>query len=691
MIWGFSDRAIAETLKTLALSIGKGPNAVPDPLRDNGSRIFVVSLPEALDPLSKNGGTDLTPSSGTAKLFKKDLSTDALALRKSGNSEEDYTVPIFNLSGHSIPETPEEPKPEDLHLAIQDSFGALYLLPEVSELFGTLAESWEPGDTEAKTITLDEGFERSEDFAPFQAFPAPTLSEGLSTGTAVTCRYVKAVGKWFFFRPSGREKPCHRIVTCSGDALNAFGTADDGLEIWATQLAAAPTPNDVGSLTITAVYTEKQAYGSDDDTPWIDFPTLMITDPTGNQPNTDIKYVRGNFYMEAKNGTYKIYRKEDFRDAYSLNNQTYEDTLFYFNNHPCYYNSITTNYIYYDGYEYWRYGSLGDLYNDTNRIGQQYQQTVPATPIVKTYWECNSEFGVYQLHLEDTGDNTLPQTILLGVPKWTSTRNTVPAGDTLTVYGSMPIFARSIRHDNDNHWVYRGVLTLQNSVSGRKFVYSNITCQDGTWIFGNKDNGSIGWYSLSGEPNVSSTTTATFQVVSKPNKTELITSLLICEEGLSFQLSDIETTTEGQNVLYFIQDTEVARWTANSTTLNADITFTFEKPEDSEEDDQEDLVFTLKDFIDNDCAIPDTAFPEVWEGSKTIQLWQDSNEEEFLIVGSDTDTKGYWTLKIEDFTNTLTLTHGPVPRASLTLTFQEYGSLEEDKEPIWYISPEIIT
>ena len=185
MIWGFSDRAIAETLKTLALSIGKGPNAVPDPLRDNGSRIFVVSLPEALDPLSKNGGTDLTPSSGTAKLFKKDLSTDALALRKSGNSEEDYTVPIFNLSGHSIPETPEEPKPEDLHLAIQDSFGALYLLPEVSELFGTLAESWEPGDTEPKTITLDEGFERSEDFAPFQAFPAPTLSEGLSTGTAV--------------------------------------------------------------------------------------------------------------------------------------------------------------------------------------------------------------------------------------------------------------------------------------------------------------------------------------------------------------------------------------------------------------------------------------------------------------------------------------------------------------------------
>ena len=444
MIWGFSDRAIAETLKTMALSIGKGPNAVPDSLRDNGSRIFVVSLPEALDPLSKNGGTDLTPSSGTAKLLKKDLSTDALALRKSGNSEEDYTVPIFNLSGHSIPETPEEPKPEDLHLAIQDSFGALYLLPEVSELFGILAESWDPGDTEPKTITLDEGFERSEDFGPFQAYPAPTLAEGLSTGTAVTCRYVKAVGKWFFFRPSeGGGKVLH----VSGTALAVdAGTGPDHVitrfsePVFYSEMAAGES---VDGLSITAISQSQTATGSDTANVWVQFPSSFSTLDESVywwRRESRLTSLVGAIYQTGSSGAYSISPTDYYGKVISDGTYYYYPKYRTINGERYWEGAglgISLRYIYYtskDGAPGWAMGNtLGKwltssdtepFYSDADGYNAgfyeplSYLMNQESMTYTKPAWTSSSQFGIYSANADAATLFPAVPSIQFGCGRW---------------------------------------------------------------------------------------------------------------------------------------------------------------------------------------------------------------------------------------------------------------------------------
>ncbi len=69
-----------------------------------------------------------------------------------------------------------------------------------SEVFGTLSDDWRAGD-ESAIIQLDEDF-RIDGAEILEAFPAPTVPDSLEAGEAVTCRFVKAVGKWFFFRPA---------------------------------------------------------------------------------------------------------------------------------------------------------------------------------------------------------------------------------------------------------------------------------------------------------------------------------------------------------------------------------------------------------------------------------------------------------------------------------------------------------
>ena len=182
MLYGFNDRQTAEKLKEFASNIGKLPSQSFPVTQDNGSRVFLVSLSEPIGAMSKDSSSIGSPSAANAKILKRNTSNE-LEVQKNAFSDEDYFVTVQNVSGNAIPQTSEELLPEEIHLAVQDSFGGLFLVPQVSELFGTLESSWSRGDDTPQSITLDAGFERSG--SVFTASPAPTLSEDLPAGTAM--------------------------------------------------------------------------------------------------------------------------------------------------------------------------------------------------------------------------------------------------------------------------------------------------------------------------------------------------------------------------------------------------------------------------------------------------------------------------------------------------------------------------
>jgi len=569
--------------------------------------------------------------------------------------------------------------PEDARvLALTDTFNQTFLMTlNPSEVFGTIDAAWTNTDMEsAVSITLDDGFTVHGE-STLEAYPSPTLPESLDADTPVTCRFIKSKGAWFFFRPDGAGL-CHTTVTCSGDALYGFGTHSDGKQIWSTQLAASVTSADVGSLNITAVSATKQAVGSDDNTPWIEFPTTM-RDGSGNI-DTTVKYVKGNFYWTTGN---VIYNKEDFRSGYVKNGQVYRDTLFTFNSQPLY--KYSNLYLYNDGYGKWMCGTLGIIHSD-NDPGANTITGLGFTEYSKPYWSCSTQYGVYQ------PQNGASGTKQFGLPQWNSARGTVPAGDNTTAPAQMPTFTRSIKQDANNHWIYRGKMELTITGTTKKFTYNNIKYDSNghVWILGNINDKKSGWYECSSEPSTGTATTCVFHVLSKSNKSERITNLLL-NRSTGFNLSQINTVTEGSVTIYFIRDTNVARWVANNTTLNTNITFNFSKPEGSTEPTQSNLSFSMKTYIDNDLVIPDSVFPTGWTGTKSISLWTDSSSNEYVLIGSKTDEKGCWSLKVSDYTNTLAMTHGAVPRANITLTFNQYVALNTDKEQIWLISPEILT
>lgn len=207
-MYGFKERRHAEILKEIAESrISAGvSSSMSSPVIGNGSRIFLISLPKAIpafqDGLPGAGEGEIRYLQNLSELSEDgtDETDEEMKFYQYEEDQENVKWKVRNLTGSPIPATSDPSKPEELHMAVQDSFGTLYLIPEVSEIFGTLQSDWSTGDENEQVIELSEGFERSETFT---AFPAPTLSESLTAGTAVTCRFIKALGKWFFFRPSG--------------------------------------------------------------------------------------------------------------------------------------------------------------------------------------------------------------------------------------------------------------------------------------------------------------------------------------------------------------------------------------------------------------------------------------------------------------------------------------------------------
>lgn len=654
MIYGFSDRETAVKLKEMADSQGKRPSQSSTAATESGPRVFLVSLKKDLEPASKSDSGSLIPSTGSANLLKRSLSTEELETRKNDFSQTDYEIEVKSVSGNAVPKTSDPSNPEELHLAVQDSFGTLYLIPEASELFGVLASGWTLGDEEAQSIELSEGFERPE---PFTAYPAPTLSESLTAGTAVTCRFIKALGKWFFFRPSGGENAAE--VNASGTALGGMGKHDDGLEIWASRLAAGSDP--VHVYQTPAVRTRVEAVGSEDDSPWIRFPTGMTGDPEG------VTHVRNDFYRA--NG--KIWRKEFFGTVYADDLGTlYYPTFQTFNGSPTW--KSAESWIYTADEKWMKDVFLGTLPDDPQiepdgNFGAAAIEELGLFLYEKPCWECSDEYGVY-LPKEGT---PAEGEILFGVPMFQvdAEGGFISRGGFLT---------RSLKREfqkekSEYFWKYSGELELYLEDEGELLKYSGAAYRETAsgewkWILGAYGHTENGWFELDGEPNHETDRKLKFCVVEKEDKPFAPADLV--RKRFS------ETIEEKENE-FRIRDSKTACWRlSREKTADVSFTFAFQFPEESEPPEiQDDKTVALDDLLLNDPELPE---------------FLSDDEAETFVIGLKGDPAGWFEAPWSDFEETFTFLHGPIVLKELTLRFKAWvkGDFTEN---IWKTEPEIVT
>jgi len=643
MLYGFNDRQTAEKLKEFASNIGKLPSQSFPVTQDNGSRVFLVSLSEPIGAMSKDSSSIGSPSAANAKILKRNTSNE-LEVQKNAFSDEDYFVTVQNVSGNAIPQTSDELLPEEIHLAVQDSFGGLFLVPQVSELFGTLESSWSRGDDTPQSITLDAGFERSG--SVFTASPAPTLSEDLPAGTAVTCRFIKAVGKWFFFRPSGGGT-VSAVLSASGTALGGFGT-HGGKSIWATQLALGSEPVDF--YRSTAVLSTVKAVGSGGDEPWISFPTAMTGSPES------VSHVRGNWYRSGG----EIFLKKDIGTVY-----VYENTLFY----PVFqklngadiWKSDDSRWVYFDG-NVWTIGyTLGRVADTSSDLETQPWAAsfsdLGLSLYQKPIWRCDTVYGVYHCAGEED--------ILFGVPQFTAS---ISDG---SIRKSTP-FVRSLKRDQNGYWKYSGSVTIRSD--SQDFEYSDISRVSnvsGLWTLGRFQDPVSGWYESREELSADSGISVpfTFTVVEKD-------PLYVSADDLFS--GDHRELFEDDGFFCF-RDDAVSRWSLSAEDCEREFIFTFNAPDD--ETSGEDLTVTLHQIMRQELDPAPHKETVVNENGTSETLW---------ILGTYGSSEGWHEAPEASFDEVFTFTHGPVPRREIEVAFDQYAEGNFSQE-IWHITPEILT
>ena len=360
-----------------------------------------------------------------------------------------------------------------------------------SEVFGTLKQRWVAG--QKALIGLNAGFSISgETEAEMDAAPV-VLAEELAADTQVTCRFIKSLGEWRFFVETGSGTE-GGILTASGNALEGFGT-HEGRTVWATQLSAAS--DDVRVYRTVAVLHDQPAVASDDETPWLVFPTEM----TGVWDTPT--HVRGN-HFRANDG--KIYLKSDFGLIYTKNGTDYHPTFQTFNTQDCWRAAENGPFLYADGYGKWMDGDLGILHETPSQenwgatggvYGGDNIQDLGFTEKSKPYWECATTYGVYEPRNGATG------TLTFGLPTWT-----VPDD------GGTQTFRRSWKK-TDGRWIYEGVVTCD------AIEYVDITWQaePERWVLGVLGSELRGWYESATELTTNGTAVFTFAVNPQEDKT----------------------------------------------------------------------------------------------------------------------------------------------------------------------------
>lgn len=540
------------------------------------------------------------------------------------------------IDGINLEETPISPQTQTF--LTTDVYNQRFLLAiPPSEVFGTLKQRWVTG--QKALITLNAGFTiRGEIEAEMDAAPVVQADE-LAADTPVTCRFIKTLGEWRFFVETGSGTE-GGILTASGNALGGFGF-HDGRDVWATQLSVAS--DDVRVYRTVAVLHDQPAIASDDETPWLVFPTQM----TGcSDPPT---HVRGN-HFRASDG--KIYLKSDFGLIYTKNGTDYHPTFQTFNSQDCWRAGENGPFLYADGYGKWMDGDLGILHETPSQenwgatggvYGADNIQDLGFVEKSKPYWECASIYGEYEPRNGATG------TLVFGLPTWA-----VPDDR------GTQTFRRSWKR-SDGRWIYEGAVTCGG------IEYADITWQarPRRWALGVWGSELRGWYESVTELTTNGTAVFTFAVNPQEDKTFTPAGILRGAGG--------EIVYNADRAAYEIAHTPVAWWSLSAGSASEiEFTFTFHAPDGSEVTAESQTV-TLSEILDR-------TRPEIT---------YDAPNHQFLI-GTIGDPEGWWTAPESDFQTPVTFAFTQADREDLTFTFREYIDGNHTEE-IWYITPEIIT
>ena len=390
---------------------------------------------------------------------------------------------------------------------------------------------------------------------------------------------------------------------------------------------------------------------------------------TGGDSGTWVSHVRGTLFRDSVSG--KIFRKEDYGQVLTDGTTDYRPTFQTFHGQNVW-KSEAGNYVYRDGLlassagRWMISAALGALHDESNP-GAETLAGLGLSEKVKPCWECDSTYGIY---VPRSGTGAAGE-LLFGVPSFTVTLN----ADFHETGGT---FLRSLKKEpqsapeTSRHWQYSGTFTFQTA-DGTTLCYSGLTFQTvGTqsgWVLGTLQDPVCGWFESDGEPDSETARSLTFRVVEKPDKTFTPASFL---QG-SFSDPILETETGFQ-----IRDTDVACWTLSSQeTAGVSFTFTFTQPDDVEPADPvpENPTVTLDDILRNAPTLPEIHFSEARSS---------------FYLGTPDDPSGWFEASVSDFETVFTLTHGPIPRPDIPLTFTAWTA-GAFTEPVWKVEPGITT
>jgi hypothetical protein len=320
-------------------------------------------------------------------------------------------------------------------VAITDSFNQTFLVtPTPSEVFGTLTGMV---DGERHRVTLDQGFTVNGN-DELGAYPAPTLEELPEYGSKVSCRYVKSLGKWFFFKPTGG----------GGKVLNVYGPALAVTETTGVSpvfYSEFATGESVPGLSITGISQRQNATGSDTSNVWVQFPTTFTTEDETvlwwkKENGASFPGGGGALYQTGGAGSYYIapvtyYGKviSDGSDYYfpryrTINGQRYwEGTGIGLNHLYIYYTSK-------DGVSGWAIGqalgkwlTAGDteiFYSDADAFdagfsdGLAYLMDQEGLTYSKPAWTSSVQFGVYTANADAQSLFPSVPSIRFGCGRW---------------------------------------------------------------------------------------------------------------------------------------------------------------------------------------------------------------------------------------------------------------------------------
>jgi len=329
---------------------------------------------------------------------------------------------------HAIQAAPLEPTnyPAEAHVvAITDTFNQTFLVtPTPSEVFGTMLGQISDS-TGRYEITLDQGFTvNGKNWVG--AYPSPMLEEIPKSGAPVTCRYIKSLAKWFFFKPTGG----------GGKVLNVYGPAlavDAGLgpdhvvspftqPVFYSEFAAGESV--ASGLSITAISQMQNATGSETSNVWVQFPTTFTTD------DETVSWWRAGYYQTGGAGSYSIapvayYGKviSDGSNYYfpryrTINGQRYwEGTGIGLNHLYIYYTSK-------DGAAGWAIGNtLGkwltagdpEPFNSSDVSGLMTQEGLA---YAKPAWTSSAQFGIYTANADAAALYPSSPSVQFGCGRW---------------------------------------------------------------------------------------------------------------------------------------------------------------------------------------------------------------------------------------------------------------------------------